>query len=120
MMASTKPNACRTISAPLSASSWFSGEGGGFLEGNKSVPPQLLKECLESGISVAAITYRFSNQAIAPASFQDGARAIQFPRFKAKEWDIDSKRIAATGGSAGAGISLWLGFDDDMAEPGDR
>jgi acetyl esterase/lipase len=91
--------------------------GGGFLEGNKNVPPQLLKECLESGISVAAITYRFSNQAIAPASFQDGARAIQFLRFKAKEWNIDPKRIAATGGSAGAGISLWLGFHDDMADP---
>jgi|GEM_PF-1191497 len=91
--------------------------GGGFLGGNKSIAPQLLKECLESGISVAAITYRFSNQAIAPAPFQDGARAIQFLRFKAKEWNIDPKRIAATGGSAGAGISLWLGFHDDMADP---
>ena len=50
-----------------------------------------------SGISVAAITYRFSNQAIAPAPFQDGARAIQFLRSKAKEWNIDPKRIAATG-----------------------
>lgn len=91
--------------------------GGGFLGGDKSVDRQLLKECLESGISVAAITYRFSNQAIAPAPFQDSARAIQFLRFEAKEWNIDPKRIAATGGSAGAGISLWLGFHDDMADP---
>jgi acetyl esterase len=91
--------------------------GGGFLGGNKSVTPQLLKECLASGISVAAITYRFSNQAIAPAPFQDGARSIQFLRSKAKEWNIDPKRIAATGTSAGAGISLWLGFHDDMADP---
>jgi acetyl esterase/lipase len=91
--------------------------GGGFLGGNKSVASQLLKACLDSGISVAAITYRFSSQAIAPASFQDGARAIQFLRFKAKDWNIDPSRIAATGGSAGAGISLWLGFHDDMADP---
>jgi acetyl esterase/lipase len=91
--------------------------GGGFLGGNKSVAPQLLRECLQSGISVAAITYRFSNQAIAPAPFQDGARAIQFLRFKAREWNIDPKRLAATGGSAGAGISLWLGFHDDLADP---
>src|SRR5262249_14878031 len=91
--------------------------GGGFLGGNKTVNPQLLRQCLDSGISVAAITYRFSSQAIAPASFQDGARAIQFIRSKAKEWNIDPKRIAATGGSAGAGISLWLGFHDDMADP---
>src|SRR5207248_2779879 len=27
------------------------------------------------------------------------------------------KRIAATGGSAGAGLSLWLGFHDDLADP---
>jgi acetyl esterase/lipase len=91
--------------------------GGGFLQGNKSVPQQLLKECLASGISVAAISYRYSSQAIAPASFQDGARAVQFLRSKAKEWNIDPKRIAATGTSAGAGISLWLGFRDDMADP---
>jgi acetyl esterase len=91
--------------------------GGGFLSGNKSVAPQLLKECLQSGISVAAITYRFSDQAIAPAQFQDCARAIQFLRYKANEWNIDPKRMAATGGSAGAGLSLWLGFHDDLADP---
>jgi acetyl esterase/lipase len=91
--------------------------GGGFLGGDKSVSPQLLKQCLQAGISVAAITYRFSTQAIAPAPFQDSARAIQFLRSKAKEWNIDPTRIAATGGSAGAGISLWLGFHDDMADP---
>src|SRR5205807_10604541 len=63
--------------------------GGGFVAGNKSVGPQLLAECLDSGISVAAICYRYSTQAIAPAPFQDGARAVQFLRFKAKEWNID-------------------------------
>lgn len=90
--------------------------GGGFLSGDKYADQGPLRECLQSGISVAAITYRFSTQAIAPAPFQDGARAIQFLRSKAKEWNIDPKRIGATGGSAGAGISLWLGFHDDMAD----
>jgi acetyl esterase/lipase len=91
--------------------------GGGFVGGNKSVQPQLLNACLESGISVAAINYRYSTQAIAPAPFRDGARAVQFLRSKAVDWNIDSKRFAATGGSAGAGISLWLGFHEDMADP---
>jgi acetyl esterase/lipase len=90
--------------------------GGGFLTGDKSVSPQLLKECLAAGISVAAITYRYSSQAIAPASFLDGARAVQFIRSRAKDWNIDPKRLAATGGSAGAGISLWLAFHDDLAD----
>jgi acetyl esterase len=91
--------------------------GGGFVTGNKSVGPFILKDCLESGISVATINYRYSTQAIAPAPFQDGARAVQFLRSKAKEWNIDPQRFAATGGSAGAGISLWLGFHKDMADP---
>jgi acetyl esterase len=91
--------------------------GGGFRHGDKGVGSVLLSECLKSGISVAAITYRFSDEAIAPASFLDSARAIQSIRSKAKEWNLDPSRIAATGGSAGAGISLWLGFHDDLADP---
>lgn len=91
--------------------------GGGFSQGNKSVSPLLLEQCLKSGISVVAITYRLSDEAKAPAQFLDSARAIQFIRSKAKEWSLDGSRIAATGGSAGAGISLWLGFHDDLADP---
>lgn len=91
--------------------------GGGFRGGNKSVSGGILTACLESGISVVAITYRLSNEAIAPAQFLDSARAIQFIRHNAKEWNLDPTRIAATGGSAGAGISLWLGFHDDLAVP---
>jgi len=91
--------------------------GGGFSSGNKAVSPDLLEECLKSGISVVASTYRLSGEAIAPAQFLDSARAIQFIRSKAKEWNLDPSRIAASGGSAGAGISLWLGFHDDLADP---
>jgi acetyl esterase len=91
--------------------------GGGFLEGNKSVPRELLRQCLDAGISVAAISYRYSSQAIAPAPFLDSARAVQFLRSKANAWHIDPQRVAATGSSAGAGMSLWLGFHDDLASP---
>src|SRR5262249_58169250 len=48
---------------------------------------------------------------------QDAARALQFVRSRAKEWNIDKKRIGATGGSAGGCSSLWLAFHDDMADP---
>lgn len=91
--------------------------GGGFSSGNKDVDPNLLEECLKSGISVVAITYRLSGEAAAPAQFLDSARAIQFIRSQAKAWNLDGSRIAASGGSAGAGISLWLGFHDDLADP---
>jgi hypothetical protein len=90
--------------------------GGGFQGGDKSVDAGLLRQCLDSEISVVAITYRFSWQAIAPASFHDSARAVQFVRSNASELNFNPKRVAATGGSAGAGISLWLGFHDDLAD----
>ncbi|MBI2480393.1 MAG: alpha/beta hydrolase fold domain-containing protein [Planctomycetia bacterium] len=94
--------------------------GGGFRGGNKSVSGDILTACLDLGISVVAITYRLSDEAIAPAQFLDSARATQFIRHNAKDWNLDPTRIAATGGSAGAGISLWLGFHDDLADPDNK
>ncbi|RBP39745.1 acetyl esterase/lipase [Roseimicrobium gellanilyticum] len=92
--------------------------GGGFLAGNKDhIAPQSIVQCLANGVSFASINYRYSSQAIYPAPMLDGARAIQFLRSKAKEWNIDPKRIGAFGGSAGAGISMWVGFHEDLAKP---
>lgn len=89
--------------------------GGGFRAGSKDGynPTPLLAK----GISVMAINYRLSPEVKFPAHYMDCARAIQYARAHAKEWNIDPKRIGATGGSAGAGTSLWIGFRDDMADP---
>lgn len=92
--------------------------GGGFRAGSKEqVSPDLIRRCHEQGISVAAINYRLSQHAIFPAPFHDSARALQHIRSKAKEWNLDPAKIGATGGSAGGGISLWLAFHDDLADP---
>jgi BD-FAE protein len=92
--------------------------GGGFRGGSKeAVQPYLLSGCLASGISVISINYRLSPEVHFPAHYMDSARAIRFARSKAKEWNLDPNRVAASGGSAGAGTSLWIGFHDDMANP---
>ena len=92
--------------------------GGGFRAGSKSqLSAGFLRACFQSGISVASIEYRFTQKAPYPAQMLDCARALQFIRSKAGEWGLDPKRVAATGGSAGAGISLWLGFHKDLADP---
>lgn len=92
--------------------------GGGFRGGDKrTLPVALLKNLLGQGISVAAIHYRLSQHAPYPAPMHDGARAVQFLRWRARDWNLDPKAFGATGGSAGAGISLWIGFHDDLAEP---
>jgi acetyl esterase/lipase len=92
--------------------------GGGFRAGDKTnLEPKVLKAYLDAGLSVAAINYRFTTTAPAPAAYLDCGRALQFLRLHAKEWNLDSSRVASTGGSAGAGTSLWLAFHDDLAQP---
>jgi len=92
--------------------------GGGFRGGDKrSVNRALLSQLLERGVSVAAVNYRLTNVATYPAQMHDCARALQTIRHDAKKYNIDLKRIGATGGSAGAGISMWLAFHDDLAKP---
>ncbi|HUT92742.1 MAG TPA: alpha/beta hydrolase fold domain-containing protein [Thermoguttaceae bacterium] len=91
---------------------------GGFGLGDKTwIPLTLLEDCLNNGISVATANYRYSFQARWPAQVEDSARAIQFLRLHAKGWNLNPKAFAATGSSAGAGISVWLAFHDDMADP---
>jgi acetyl esterase/lipase len=97
--------------------------GGAWVHGEKTNPGSL-KECLAAGISVVSIQYRFTNEAQAAGvkppvkwPLEDAARALQFVRSKAAEWNLDKTRIGASGGSAGACSSLWLAFHDDMADP---
>jgi acetyl esterase/lipase len=99
--------------------------GGGWSGGEKTgrTGPSV-KPYLDAGISVVAINYRYVWQAqltgIDPpvkAPLHDAARALQFVRSKAAEWNIAKERIAASGGSAGACSSLWLAFHDDLADP---
>src|ERR1051325_7690070 len=85
--------------------------GGGWMGGDKhGMNP---KPFLDAGISVVSVNYRYISQAqeVVPpvkAPLHDAARALQFVRSKAKEWNIDKARIGASGGSAGACSSLWL------------
>lgn len=99
--------------------------GGGWMAGGRmSGLTEMLPEILDAGISVASVEYRFIPEATADGvvppvkgPLHDAARALQFVRSKAAEWNIDKQRIGASGGSAGACSSLWLAFHSDMADP---
>ena len=93
--------------------------GGGFTAGDKSKArgDRILRECLEAGVSYAAINYRYRTSVPIQDVLRDCARAIQFIRSQASDWNVDRTRLAAHGGSAGAGASLWLAFHDDLADP---
>lgn len=98
--------------------------GGGWNSGDKAGYANGVKGYLDKGVSVVAINYRLMRQAneqkVTPpvkAPLEDAARAVQFVRSKAGEWNIDKARVGATGGSAGGCSSLWLAFHPDMADP---
>jgi acetyl esterase/lipase len=97
--------------------------GGGWMGGDKARVGGLTSY-LAAGISVVSINYRYIPQAEADkvvppvkGPLHDAARALQFVRSKAAEWNIDKQRIGASGGSAGACSSLWLAFHPDLADP---
>jgi acetyl esterase/lipase len=99
--------------------------GGGWVAGDKTGRTGApVKAYLAAGISVVSINYRYSWQAqldgVKPpvkAPLEDAARALQFVRSKAREWNIDPQRIGASGGSAGACSSLWLALHPEMGDP---
>ncbi|HLV01420.1 MAG TPA: alpha/beta hydrolase [Acidobacteriota bacterium] len=92
--------------------------GGGFFRGDKSnVNVSSVRSYLDAGFSVAALNYRLTDSAPAPAAYLDCARALQFLRHHASRWNLDPDLVASTGGSAGAGTSMWLAFRDDLAVP---
>lgn len=92
--------------------------GGGWVGGDKRQKPATIQAFLDKGISCASINYRLTTEAPLPAPVHDAARAVQFLRSMAAEWDINKGHIALTGNSAGACTSMWLLLHDDLADPG--
>ncbi len=91
--------------------------GGGWHGGDKTdMPPKLLDTMLKRGVSVASINYRFTRMTLLPAPVHDAARAVQFLRGKADDWNLDPLRFGAYGISAGATSTLWLAYHDDLAD----
>lgn len=92
--------------------------GGGFVGGDKDrLSANLLKRLLDNGIAVMAINYSLLPKHVYPQAYMDCARAIQFARSNAKDWNLDKAKVGAMGSSAGGLTSLWLGFHNDLADP---
>ncbi|HKK19796.1 MAG TPA: alpha/beta hydrolase [Opitutales bacterium] len=81
-----------------------------------------MQALLDAKISVVAISYRLLKDAkevepFVKAPMEDAARALQFVRSKAGEWNLDKERVGLSGVSAGGCTALWLAYHDDLAEP---
>lgn len=92
--------------------------GGGFVADSKEIlQPEMLLGLRAAGYAVAAINYRYCGPGVPlPLPMHDAGRAVQFLRANAERWHLDPRRVGLCGGSAGAGIALWLAFHDDLAQ----
>ncbi|MGC6426302.1 MAG: alpha/beta hydrolase [Akkermansiaceae bacterium] len=96
--------------------------GGGFRQGDKSQLERSRKKTLEmyrnAGFAVVTCNYPFLGKGMNYEKIaRHCGRAVQFVRSKAEEWNIDPNRLCCGGVSAGALISEFLGYHDDLADP---
>ena len=94
--------------------------GGGFVGGDKSHGHRqpMRAKCLTAKVAFATMNYRFLKHASHQEIMLDGARAIQALRADAGKLNIDPRRIGVYGHSAGAIMSMWLGFHPDVGRRG--
>jgi hypothetical protein len=83
----------------------------GFKKGSKKQISRDMRvdEYLKNGISCISVSYPFSDKLDIPSICKECEGVIPFVRSKAKEWNIDPKRIGVSGCSAGAIIAFWIG-----------
>lgn len=84
--------------------------GGSWKKGNKDDYRRYLVDYAQKGYVTATVAYRFSQEAIFPAAFNDVVCALKWLKSHATEYHIDPERVAVIGGSAGAHLAMMLGY----------
>lgn len=84
--------------------------------------PKVLASIAAKGYVVASVAYRFSSEAPFPAAIQDVKAGLRWLRANAATYNIDPKRAAIWGQSAGGHLAALAGLTCNVAalEPGAR
>ncbi len=106
--------------------------GGGFTSGDKDFVyavqqggawdfPTDIRFLLQNNIAFATVRYTLlsatgENEGV-KKPMADVTRALQYIRHHASDFNIDKTKIVLAGNSAGAGTSLWIAFNADLADP---
>jgi len=93
--------------------------GGGWVSGTKEGHSE--STCLryvEKGFVCANVEYRLAKAAPAPAAVGDVLNAAHWFEDNAKKYNVDTRRIVVTGGSAGGHLSLMVGMTPKSAKLG--
>lgn len=83
--------------------------GGGWRSGDRSQHHALAQRLASKGYVCFTPEYRLSTEALYPAAMEDVADAVRWIRSKARQYAIDTSRIAVAGFSAGGQMAALLG-----------
>lgn len=83
--------------------------GGGWKSGNKDHMKPLAQHIASKGYSCFTVTYRLSDEAKYPAGIYDVKEAIKYIKLHAKQFHVDSSKVAVLGASSGAQMTTLVG-----------
>jgi acetyl esterase/lipase len=90
--------------------------GGGWRSGNKSMDIPMAQQIAAKGYVTAAVEHRLSPEGLYPAAVYDIKAAVRFLRANAKKYNIDPKRFAIGGSSAGGQLASLVGVTAGVAK----
>lgn len=96
--------------------------GGGWVGGNPGQFTEHSKRLASRGMVAVQVEYRLLEKGgtVPPVvCVQDAKSAMRWVRSHARELDIDPKRIASGGGSAGGHLAAFVGMVDGLDDPAD-
>jgi acetyl esterase/lipase len=89
--------------------------GGNWVGGSKEASSVTLLPFLDMGWNIVNVDYRLVDTAPAPAAVEDCRCALRWVYQHAKEYNIDSSRLVASGNSAGGHLAMLIGMVPDDA-----
>jgi acetyl esterase/lipase len=92
--------------------------GGAWKSGKRSDMKFYCIKFAEKGYVTATVTYRLMGEACFPAAVHDVKCAVRWLRANAAKYQVDPRRIAVSGNSAGGHLSMMIGYSDDPSLEG--
>src|SRR5687768_5217391 len=87
--------------------------GGAWMSGTRKHMARICEAIAAQGMVAATASYRLAPKHKWPAMLDDAKASVRFLRANAAKYNLDPKRIGATGVSAGGHLALFLGFIDE-------
>ena len=84
--------------------------GGGWRSGNKEQHIPLAQRIAAAGYASFTVEYRLSTEALYPAAVNDLTSALKWLKANGKRFNIDTKKVAVLGFSAGGELATYVGF----------